>query len=261
MSQYAAWLISDILADRPSRFLGFGLAPVMVTPFASMFKTGTANQFQNIWALAATSRFTVGVWMGNFSGETVIGSTGSAVPATIAARLLAAMEASAGEPRGVDVYLAGPVPTGIAELRICSLSGMIAGPHCTGVVQEWVTVARIPSVCNWHTAAGLFYPIEYQAWLTERPRFGNIRQGETGRIRNPVSGSVFFLNPAIPPEAQALRLETAGFNPDALIYLNGQLQGSLNFAGVYTLPVSRGFHTVHVQDRDGRAATTSFEVR
>ena len=261
MSPYAAWLVSDILADRPSRFLGFGLAPVMATPFESMFKTGTANQFQNIWALAATRRFTVGVWMGNFSGETVIGSTGSAIPASIAARLLAAMEESAGENRNAETYLAGPIPAGTVELRICSLSGMIGGPHCTGLVREWVRADRIPSVCNWHSPAGLFYPPEYQAWLNERPRFGNIMQGGTGRIRSPVSGSVFFLNPSIPPEAQALRLETAGFNSDALVFLNGELQGGLNFAGVYALPVSRGSHTVLVEDRDGRAASVRFEVR
>jgi len=261
MSPYAAWLISDILADRSSRFLGFGPAPVMATPFESMFKTGTANQFQHIWALAATQRFTVGVWMGNFSGETVIGSTGSSIPASIAARLLAAMEEPVGSANNGTKSLTGSLPGGIAELRICSLSGMAAGPHCTGLVREWLRNERIPPVCTWHSAAGLFYPPEYQAWLSERFRTGSVRQTGAGRIRNPASGSVFFLNPSIPPEAQALRIETLGFNSGALVYSNGELQGSLNFAGVYALPLSRGPHTVIVEDHDGRAASVSFEVR
>ena len=51
-------------------------------------KTGTADQFQNIWALAATPDYTIGVWMGNFSGETVIGETGSALPARLAMEIL-----------------------------------------------------------------------------------------------------------------------------------------------------------------------------
>jgi penicillin-binding protein 1C len=68
MSPYSAWVITDILSDRASRYTGFGPAPALATEFPSMFKTGTANQFQHIWALGATARYTVGVWMGNFSG-------------------------------------------------------------------------------------------------------------------------------------------------------------------------------------------------
>ena len=258
MSSYAAWLICDILSDRSSRFLGFGSAPVMATPFESMFKTGTANQFQHIWALAATSRFTVGVWMGNFSGETVMGSTGSSIPASIAARLLAAMEESAGN---AGRNLTGAMPSGTAELRICALSGMAGGQHCTGLVPEWVRNDRVPSTCTWHSGAGLFYPSEYQAWLNERFRLGNVRQAAGGRIRSPVSGSVFFLDPSVPVAAQAVRVETAGFGSDALVFSNGALQGSLNYAGVHALALSRGQHTVLVEDQEGRAASVSFEVR
>ncbi|HEY9594348.1 MAG TPA: transglycosylase domain-containing protein, partial [Spirochaetia bacterium] len=73
VSPYTAAEICHILSDQPSRFLGFGQARVMNTPFAAMFKTGTANQFQHVWALGATPGHTVGIWMGNFSGETIIG--------------------------------------------------------------------------------------------------------------------------------------------------------------------------------------------
>jgi len=274
MSPYAAWMITDILSDKASRFVGFGPAPALATPFASMFKTGTANQFQHIWALGATKRFTVGVWMGNFSGETVIGSTGSSIPARIASRLLAAMEQQAvPEQQKADnagtggakmispANLAGPPPPGTVEVRICALSGMAAGPYCTGVVREWVRSDRVPPPCTWHTAAGLFYPPEYRSWLAERFRAGSVRQEGSGRIRIPVSGSVYYLDHSLPPDAQALRIETNGFGPDALVYADGVLSGSLNYAGVYALPLSRGAHTVTVTDQQGAAASVEFEVR
>ena len=265
MTDYAAWIITDILSDRSSRFVGFGSAPTLATPFESMFKTGTANQFQHIWALGATSRFTVGVWMGNFSGETVVGSTGSSIPARIASNLLAALEQSAGleriQARNLPAgNLSGPLPPGTTELRICSLSGMAAGPNCTGLTQEWIR-NEIKAVCSWHTGAGLFYPPEYRAWLSERFRAGSARQEGAGRIRLPVSGSVYYLDPSVPPEVQALRVETTGFSQDAQIYDNGLLMGSLNFAGVYALPLSRGFHTVVVEDFGGAYASVNFEVR
>jgi len=268
MSQYAAWIIADILSDKPSRFVGFGPAPVMATPFASMFKTGTANQFQHIWALGATKKFTAGVWMGNFSGETVIGSTGSSIPARIVSRLLSAMEEAAAvntvttnAAASIAANPAGAMPPGTAETQVCALSGMSAGRYCTGLAREWIRINDMPASCTWHTQAGLFYPPEYRSWLTERFRSGGTRQEGSGRIRIPVSGSVYYLDPSLPPQAQALRIETCGFGQDALLYEDGILLGSLNHAGVYSLPLSRGHHTVFVEDSGGALASVEFEVR
>jgi penicillin-binding protein 1C len=277
MSPYAAWMIADILSDRSSRFVGFGPAPALATPFESMFKTGTANQFQHIWALGATRRFTVGVWMGNFSGETVIGSTGSSIPARIAAKLLGVLEESAGQEKvqrtaglrteglrtegRVAENLAGPVPQGTTEVRICALSGMAAGPYCTGLTREFIRSGKIPAVCNWHTHAGLFYPSEYRSWLSERFRSGGVRQEGTGRIRTPVTGAVFYLDPSLPAGVQALRVETTGFSESALVFVDGELSGSLNHAGVYALPLLRGRHSITVADSGGSTAGVEIEVR
>jgi penicillin-binding protein 1C len=270
MSPYAAWMIADILSDRSSRFVGFGPAPALATPFESMFKTGTANQFQHIWALGATKRFTVGVWMGNFSGETIIGSTGSSIPARIAAKLLGALEDSIGQEKGqeksrasnrITENLAGPLPPGTSEVRICALSGMAAGPYCTGLTKEFIRNEKIPAACNWHTLAGLLYPSEYRPWLSERFRSGGIRQEGSGRIRTPVTGAVFYLDPSLPAESQALRVETSGFSSGALLFADGELIGSLNYAGVYAFPLSRGRHSIIVTDPDGNSASVDFEVR
>jgi penicillin-binding protein 1C len=262
MSPYAAWVISDVLSDRASRFTGFGPAPALATPFSSMFKTGTANQFQHIWALGASQRFTVGVWMGNFSGATVIGRTGSSVPARIASDLLKALEG--------ESFREGPVggspPAFITAVPICALSGMAAGSDCGGGLREWLPPDRIPAPCTWHRKTGLVYPPEYQAWLEERFRSG--RAGDWGGgekpgvfIRIPLSGSVFYLDPGLPPDAQGLRLETAGFSPEAPVYVDQVLQGVLNPAGVYVLPLFRGRHRVTVEDETGASASADFEVR
>jgi hypothetical protein len=77
----------------------------------------------------------------------------------------------------------------------------------------------------------------------------------------PVSGSVFYADPALPADAQALRIETAGFGSGAYVYLDGALQGGLNFAGVYALPLYKGRHAVIVEDENGAAASVEFEVR
>jgi penicillin-binding protein 1C len=261
MSPYSAWVITDMLSDRASRFTGFGPAPVLATEFPSMFKTGTANQYQHIWALGATPRFTVGVWMGNFSGETVIGRTGSSIPARIASDLLKALEQTADLSQKKDFP---PMPGNVArEAQICPLSGMAFGSACVGSTREWLLNETMLAPCSWHRHDAVEYPPEYRSWLAERFRQGQASaQGVFGgaRIRLPVSGSVFFFNPALPPEAQAIRIETAGFGPDALVYVNGVLQDSLGPSGVFVLPLRRGSHHISVEDENG-SATTEIEVR
>ncbi|MDR2053079.1 MAG: transglycosylase domain-containing protein, partial [Treponema sp.] len=257
MSPYAAWMIADILSDPGSRFVGFGPAPALAMEFPSMFKTGTANQFQHIWALGSARRFTVGVWMGNFSGETVVGRTGSSIPARIVRDLLAALEGS-GACRGnadPEGHPGGPAPASIREVRICALSGMAAGLSCPGTVKEWLPGGGWNPPCTWHRGGEAQFPPEYQAWLTERFRSGRISAGEGGGwIRAPLPGSVYYLDGGLPPEAQALRIETAGFGPGAFVYADGFLQGALNQAGVFVLPLSRGRHTILVEDEKGASA-------
>jgi penicillin-binding protein 1C len=272
MSPYSAWIITDILSDQASRFTGFGTASTFSTEFPSMFKTGTANQFQHIWAFGASPRYTVGVWMGNFSGETVIGRTGSSIPARIAADLLKALE----QTTGVSGEKSFPqIPGTAREIQICSLSGMAAGPYCAGSAREWLPSDRKETPCTWHRQPGSdpIYPPEYQAWLTERfrkgtpgspgtPGFPGLQTAGSGssRIRLPVSGSVFYFDPALPPDAQAIRVETTGFDPGALVYANDILQGSLNNAGVFVLALRRGRQRVVVEDGNS-VSEVQIEVR
>ncbi|MDR3139688.1 MAG: transglycosylase domain-containing protein, partial [Treponema sp.] len=70
MSPDTARIICSFLSDRNARVLAFGSGRNFSTPFPAIFKTGTANQYQNILALGATPRYTAAVWMGNFTGET-----------------------------------------------------------------------------------------------------------------------------------------------------------------------------------------------
>ncbi|MDR2517868.1 MAG: transglycosylase domain-containing protein [Spirochaetaceae bacterium] len=245
MSPYAAWVIADILSDRSSRFVGFGPAPSMAASSGAMFKTGTANQYQHIWALGATRRYTVGVWMGNFSGETVVGKTGSSIPARLASAVLQALEGEGGAPAPYR-HPGGSPPEHTGEAALCALSGMAAGPYCTGAYTERVRERQAPPQCDWHRGGAPVYPPEYQAWLSERFRSGTVSQGE-GVIRIPSAGSVFYLDPSLPEGSQAVRIETSGFGPDALVYDNDALKGAVGHSGVFVLPLTPGFHRITIE--------------
>ncbi len=80
-TEQSAFLVSNILADRESRSVTFGLENPLATRFWSAVKTGTSKDMRDNWCVGYSRRYTVGVWVGNFSGQPmrhVSGITGAA---------------------------------------------------------------------------------------------------------------------------------------------------------------------------------------
>jgi len=77
----ASFVVTDILADRGARAPTFGLENPLATRAWSAAKTGTSKDMRDNWCVGYTARYTVGVWVGNFSGapmHDVSGVTGAA---------------------------------------------------------------------------------------------------------------------------------------------------------------------------------------
>jgi penicillin-binding protein 1C len=80
-SPQAAFIVSDILADRDARSPTFGLENPLATRFWTAVKTGTSKDMRDNWCVGYSQRYSVGVWFGNFSGESmrdVSGMSGAA---------------------------------------------------------------------------------------------------------------------------------------------------------------------------------------
>ena len=69
LSPQAAYIIGDILSDRGSRAVTFGLDSPLATPYWSAVKTGTSKFMRDNWCVGWSRRYTVAVWVGNFDGE------------------------------------------------------------------------------------------------------------------------------------------------------------------------------------------------
>ena len=68
-SPETAFILSDILSDRESRSRTFSLESPLATRFWTAVKTGTSKDMRDNWCMGYSRRYTVGVWIGNFSGE------------------------------------------------------------------------------------------------------------------------------------------------------------------------------------------------
>ena len=65
----AVYLTTNILADNNARVRTFGLdSSLAIRGFAAV-KTGTSKDMRDNWCVGYTDRYTVGVWVGNASGE------------------------------------------------------------------------------------------------------------------------------------------------------------------------------------------------
>ena len=80
-SPEAAFIVNSILSDREARSVTFGFENPLACPFWSAVKTGTSKDMRDNWCLGFSREYTVGVWVGNFSGSPmwdVSGVTGAA---------------------------------------------------------------------------------------------------------------------------------------------------------------------------------------
>ena len=242
-------VIASILSDKGARALGFGYTQTFQTDYPSIFKTGTSNQYQNIIALGATRHFTIGVWMGNFAGQTVMGKTGSSLPAWVAKNVLDKLEG----PAQNTAAAAFPEPEGWHKERICSLSGLKAGPNCRAAVTEYVKEGTNLDTCSWHTRLQdsqeitTIYPPEYQLWLRSRPDKGLIEYSQSPlTILTPKQDSLFFYS-SLNHDQQAIPFEvTGGTEAELTIFYDGKKFATVDRPFIFSLPVDRGEHSCRI---------------
>jgi penicillin-binding protein 1C len=67
----ASFIVADILSDRAARSLTFGLRNELATTFWSAVKTGTSKDMRDNWCIGFSEKYTVGVWVGNFNGQSM----------------------------------------------------------------------------------------------------------------------------------------------------------------------------------------------
>ena len=224
-SPATAFLISDILADRASRAATFGLENALATRFWSAVKTGTSKDMRDNWCVGYTARFTVGVWVGNFSGAAmhdVTGITGAA-------------------PVWLDVmnYLDRRFGTG----------GAIARP--AGLTRQMVEfpLAVEPARKEWFVAG------------TE-PNLLPAQLDDTPRILAPAPDTVIAFDPDIPFSRQrvAFVASAGAAGGGARWTLDHRALGPVD--GVMLWPPSPGVHTLALADASGRPLDTArFTVR
>jgi penicillin-binding protein 1C len=190
LSREAAFVTSDILADRAAREATFGLENLLSMPFWTAVKTGTSKDMRDNWCIGFSRDFTVGAWVGNFAGDPMWNVSGMSGAAPVWAEVMTFLHR--GRPGASP-----PPPPGVVPLRV-SFPG-----HLEGERTEWFLRG------------------------TEPPRPGQaVARSRSPRIRFPSSGMIVALDPDIPEGRQLLYLEARDGAAGHTLALDGTPVGS-----------------------------------
>jgi len=169
----AAYLVADILADDNARVRTFGWASPLATRGFAAVKTGTSKDMRDNWCLGFTDRYTIGVWVGNASGEAMHDVSGTSGAAPVWQAIVAYLHAG---------------------------SPSKAPPRAAGVVVRHVAFdgQREPERDELFLAGSERTRVRATEEVARGARYG---------IASPRDGSIFAIDPDIPPAAQRITFE------------------------------------------------------
>ena len=195
----AAFIASDILADRNARALTFGLDSILATRFWSAVKTGTSKDMRDNWAVGFSRRYTVGVWVGNASGAPMWDVSGTHGAAPVWADLMRALHEGAPS-------RAPPAPAALVHARVRF------GGAPEAARDEWFLPGTAQSVFAIESeAAGAELA---SATDQKSPKSAQPSSDVPPRITRPQDGTILALDPDIPLPNQRLLLQAdAGSAP------------------------------------------------
>jgi penicillin-binding protein 1C len=142
MPEPVAAMLTDVLADRRARVAAFGEESALDLPFEVAAKTGTSKGSRDNWTVGFTREVTVGVWVGNFDGSPMRGTSGITGAAPLFHAVMeAAMRGRDARPlRIADAARAGQADD-LVPVEVCPLSGGRPTAGCPHAVHEWMTRA------------------------------------------------------------------------------------------------------------------------
>src|SRR3546814_16319151 len=87
-----------MLADPNARVATFGLDNALRLPFWAAVKTGTSKAMRVNWCIGYSTRYTVGVWVGNKEGDPMRAVSGPSGAAPVWRDVMPAINDGAGPP-------------------------------------------------------------------------------------------------------------------------------------------------------------------
>ncbi len=270
-SSYAARAVSLFLSDDLARLPSFPRMGALEFPFPVAIKTGTSQGYRDAWTVAYTSKYVVGLWMGNPDNRPMnrVAGVTSAVYVGEILRKLHPLEQE-----GIDA-VPFPLPEGSVPVSVCVLSGEAAGPDCPSASVEYFRPAEAPHAeCSVHRRFAVdarngsvatqstppsrvavrsftVLPAVYSLWGAQHgyaapPETGGVKGPTQITVTYPRNGARYLIDPDVPARFQSLPLQAAVTPRVAQIewIVDGKPAGRAAYPYMLRLPLKKGVHTI-----------------
>jgi penicillin-binding protein 1C len=288
-SREASALVTEIMCELKRPDLPQSWELTVDTPRIA-WKTGTSYGHRDAWSVGFSSRYTIGIWVGNFDGHGQKGISGSEHAAPLLFDLFRVIE-------GGGVIHVPEV--GIESVEVCALSHELPGPYCPSRVRirQIAGRTRLP-MCNYHqqiivdAISGerlhgdcvgarpsvmrtvVVDPPEYVSYrraqnqpVAQLPPLsracGDVDDAQRPRIASPDSSTPYRIRRDAPVEYQEILLSAHAPSDVRRLfwYVDGTLVAAAPPARANFIPPRRGRHRLTVVDDAGRSDEVTFEVR
>jgi penicillin-binding protein 1C len=197
----ATFIVSDILRDPMARARTFGTDSVLATRINAAVKTGTSKDMRDNWALGYSSKYTVGVWVGNASGASMHDVSGTTGAAPVWAALMQYLH-----PRGDGLRASATPPAGVLRTDTRYAQSQEAAR------QEWYVSGTEQSVISQDTTNLIATKAVNTRTTGQNTSKNTLQPVAAARILQPSVGSIIALDPDIPPARQRLQLVSDSAN-------------------------------------------------
>lgn len=292
LSPEASHLVNEALASRerpdlPHRAPQHGVAQRRV-----QWKTGTSNGLRDAWSVGSSSRYTVAVWLGNFSNASSPMLIGGQSAAPLMFDLIEALE-----PPHTAPSAASTLPEGLKSVKVCAYSGFVATPACehtTTAMHPKRAVANAP--CPYHQQllvdaqtgerltpacqgqrqvkklAVVQLPTHVERWMVEQrrqlpvlpawaPECAPYLSAAPPRISSPAQGLSMRLIPGMPTSSQRVPLAATSSSHNPLSwFVDGEFIGESAPGERLWWEPKPGEHDIVVMDESGRASKRTLKV-
>ena len=286
----AAYIISEILSElqRPDFPSSWEFSPNI--PKVA-WKTGTSYGRKDAWSVGYNTEYTVGVWVGNFSGEPSPDLVGADAAAPILFEIFQAI--GSGKRAGWFVQ-----PQDVAVREVCSISGMPPNEFCPGTIHEFyipqvspirpcnvheqilVDSATSYRLCRFCSPGKNFihktyenWPPKLATWLARsgkemtpipehNPECSGTYAGDRPVIISPNPDASYIIRSHLPLSLQGIALEASAAAGTREIYwfVDGELYGRARTGEkLFYTPVS-GQHKLTCTDQEGRSSIVTFNI-
>lgn len=141
LSSSADFMITDILSHVSRPDFPVSWASTSHLPKIA-WKTGTSYGRRDAWSIGYNKNYTVGVWVGNFSGQGIPELSGASVATPLLFKIFNTIDYDS------DAEWFSK-PTGCDTRVVCSETGMLPGENCTNTVTDYfIPLISSSVVCN-----------------------------------------------------------------------------------------------------------------